>query len=71
MLFYDALFMKLFRQATDRTPLSQEQQEAVLGKIGSLTDMRVKAIVSQQKRNQKNLNRFRIVSIQFSFCCKI
>ena len=48
----DALFMKLFRQTTDRTPLSQEQQEAILGKIGSLIDLRVKAIVSQQKRNQ-------------------
>ena len=48
----DALFIKLFRQTTDRTPLSQEQQEAILGKIGSLIDMRVKAIVSQQKRNQ-------------------
>jgi len=48
----DALFMKLFRQTTDRTPLSQEQQEAIFGKIGSLIDLRVKAIVSQQKRNQ-------------------
>ena len=48
----ETLFMKLFRQATDRTPLSQEQQETVLGKIGSLIDLRVKAIVSQLKRNQ-------------------
>ena len=48
----ETLFMKLFRQTTDRTPLSQERQEAILGKIGSLIDLRVKAIVSQQKRNQ-------------------